>query len=120
MPSQKPRRKQERLDSELIYCTWEQHLTWTTSGTAELNPPPQFKLDIKNAPIQEEEGDVNAALADMANTLRAVSLLFDHGHQHLTVCSKPHHQGAREHCVDDGTSATPFLYLTLPHPSLRA
>ncbi|KAK3208048.1 hypothetical protein GRF29_96g1225404 [Pseudopithomyces chartarum] len=40
-------------------------------GTAELNPPPQFKLDIKNAPIQEEEGDVNAALADMANTLRA-------------------------------------------------
>jgi len=38
----------------------------------ELNPPPQFKLDIKNAPIQEEEGDVNAAMADMANALRAV------------------------------------------------
>jgi hypothetical protein len=46
-----------------------------------LNPPPQFKLDIKNAPIQEEEGDVNAALADMANTLRAVSPLLVHGHQ---------------------------------------
>ena len=36
------------------------------------NPPPQFKLDIRNAPIQEEEGDADAALANMANTLRAV------------------------------------------------
>ncbi|OAG11494.1 uncharacterized protein CC84DRAFT_1159018 [Paraphaeosphaeria sporulosa] len=41
------------------------------SGNELGNPPPQFKLDIKNAPIQEEEGDVNAAMADMANTLRA-------------------------------------------------
>ncbi|KAJ4347162.1 Suppressor of Profilin deletion [Didymosphaeria variabile] len=41
------------------------------SSATELNPPPQFKLDIKNAPIQEEEGDVNAAMAVMANTLRA-------------------------------------------------
>ncbi|KAF2445506.1 hypothetical protein P171DRAFT_430911 [Karstenula rhodostoma CBS 690.94] len=43
-------------------------------GGNELNPPPQFKLDIKNAPIEEEEGDVNAALADMANTLRAQAI----------------------------------------------
>jgi hypothetical protein len=39
----------------------------------ETNSTPQFKLDIRNAPIQEEEGDPNAAMADMANTLRAVS-----------------------------------------------
>lgn len=35
------------------------------------NPTPQFKLDIRNAPIQEEEGDADAALANMASTLRA-------------------------------------------------
>ncbi|KAF2203062.1 hypothetical protein GQ43DRAFT_500549 [Delitschia confertaspora ATCC 74209] len=35
------------------------------------NPTPQFKLDIRNAPIQEEEGDADAALASLANTLRA-------------------------------------------------
>ncbi|KAF1963506.1 hypothetical protein CC80DRAFT_486879 [Byssothecium circinans] len=40
-------------------------------SSGELQPPPQFKLDIKNAPIQEEDGDPNAAMADMANTLRA-------------------------------------------------
>ncbi|KAF2257762.1 hypothetical protein CC78DRAFT_598595 [Lojkania enalia] len=38
---------------------------------ANSNPPPQFKLDIRNAPIQEEDGDADAALANMANTLRA-------------------------------------------------
>jgi hypothetical protein len=38
----------------------------------ENNSAPQFKLDIKNAPIQEEDGDANAAIANMANTLRAV------------------------------------------------
>lgn len=42
------------------------------SAPIDINPAPQFKLDIKNAPIQEEDGDPNAAMADMANTLRAV------------------------------------------------
>ncbi|KAF2195759.1 hypothetical protein K469DRAFT_544507 [Zopfia rhizophila CBS 207.26] len=37
----------------------------------ESNPTPQFKLDIRTAPIQEEDGDPDAALANMANTLRA-------------------------------------------------
>jgi hypothetical protein len=41
----------------------------------ESNPQPQFKLDIRNAPIQEEDGDADAALANMANTLRAVRRL---------------------------------------------
>ncbi|KAF2135037.1 hypothetical protein P153DRAFT_330018 [Dothidotthia symphoricarpi CBS 119687] len=36
----------------------------------ENNSAPQFKLDIKNAPIQEEEG-ADAAMANMVNTLRA-------------------------------------------------
>ncbi|KAI9783938.1 MAG: hypothetical protein M1839_002883 [Geoglossum umbratile] len=33
-------------------------------------PAPQFKLDIRNDPIQEEDGDANEALANVANTLR--------------------------------------------------
>ncbi|KAI9891546.1 MAG: hypothetical protein M1814_002669 [Vezdaea aestivalis] len=32
---------------------------------------PQFKLDIRNHPIQEEDGDAETALANVANTLRA-------------------------------------------------
>lgn len=45
---------------------------------ASLNdaPTPQFKVDIRNAPIPEEDGDANAALANVANTLRAVRYLL--------------------------------------------
>jgi hypothetical protein len=43
------------------------------SAQSESNPPPQFKLDIRNAPIQEEDGDADAATANLVNTLRAVS-----------------------------------------------
>jgi hypothetical protein len=32
----------------------------------------QFKVDIKNAPIEEEHGDASAAMADVANALQAV------------------------------------------------
>ncbi|KAJ5055139.1 Muniscin C-terminal mu homology domain-containing protein [Bipolaris maydis] len=32
---------------------------------SEGNPPPQFKLDIRNAPIQEEDGDADAATANL-------------------------------------------------------
>ncbi|MCJ1380945.1 hypothetical protein MMC17_004054 [Xylographa soralifera] len=32
---------------------------------------PQFKLDIKSEPIREEDGDAQAALSSVANTLRA-------------------------------------------------
>ena len=35
---------------------------------------PQFKLDIRNEPIQEEDGDAQTAMSKVANTLRAVSL----------------------------------------------
>ncbi|KAF2822761.1 hypothetical protein CC86DRAFT_71297 [Ophiobolus disseminans] len=38
---------------------------------AESNTTPQFKLDIRNAPIQEEDGDADAATANLVNTLRA-------------------------------------------------
>ncbi|KAL6156910.1 Suppressor of Profilin deletion [Exserohilum turcicum] len=37
----------------------------------EGSAPPQFKLDIRNAPIQEEDGDADAATANLVNTLRA-------------------------------------------------
>ena len=39
---------------------------------------PQFKLDIRNDPIQEEDGDAETALAHVANTLRAVSANLVH------------------------------------------
>lgn len=35
---------------------------------------PQFKLDIRNEPIQEEEDKAKSALSNVANTLRAVGL----------------------------------------------
>ncbi|KZF25203.1 hypothetical protein L228DRAFT_280460 [Xylona heveae TC161] len=38
---------------------------------ASENAAPQFKLDIRNDPIQEEDGDAESALANVANTLRA-------------------------------------------------
>ncbi|KAH9869700.1 hypothetical protein IAQ61_006912 [Plenodomus lingam] len=38
---------------------------------AESNSAPQFKLDIRNAPIQEEDDDADAATANLVNTLRA-------------------------------------------------
>lgn len=35
--------------------------------------PPQFKVDIRNAPIQEEDsGEAESAIANVANTLRMV------------------------------------------------
>ncbi|KAF1357842.1 hypothetical protein EJ07DRAFT_126753, partial [Lizonia empirigonia] len=38
---------------------------------SETNSTPQFKLDIRNAPIQEEGEDNDAAMASVVNTLRA-------------------------------------------------
>lgn len=35
---------------------------------------PQFKLDIRNEPIREEDGDAQTALSNVANTLRAVGI----------------------------------------------
>jgi F-BAR domain only protein len=35
---------------------------------------PQFKLDIKNEPIREEDADAQAALSNVANTLRSSTL----------------------------------------------
>lgn len=40
---------------------------------AEANAAAQFKVNIKNAPIQEESGDASAAMADVANALQMVS-----------------------------------------------
>ena len=44
----------------------------TDEYRANETPTPQFKVDIRNAPIQEEDGDAETALANVANTLRAV------------------------------------------------
>lgn len=90
------------------------------SGATELSAPPQFKLDIKNAPIQEEEGDVNAALADMANTLRAVRSHDRFVSIKLTVHSKLRQPDAPEHYVVDEMSAIQFLCPTQRRLNSRA
>ncbi|KAF2664483.1 hypothetical protein BT63DRAFT_483188 [Microthyrium microscopicum] len=49
-------------------------ITQAMNEAAMLNPDgsqAQFKVDIKNAPIQEEDGDATAALASVANALRS-------------------------------------------------
>ena len=38
------------------------------------NDQPQFKLDIRNEPIQEQDADAQAALSNVANTLRSSAL----------------------------------------------
>ena len=48
---------------------------------------PQFKLDIRNEPIQEEDVDAKAALNNVANTLRAVSISTCHNLFHADTCS---------------------------------
>jgi hypothetical protein len=53
-------------------CCWCDYCSCQCSAQAESNTTPQFKLDIRNAPIEEEDGDANAAMASMVNTLRAV------------------------------------------------
>lgn len=39
------------------------------------NDQPQFKLDIRNEPIQEQDADAQAALSNVANTLRSSQMV---------------------------------------------
>ena len=57
---------------------WSKHdisfiLHFTSADLPRESDQSQFKLNIKNEPIQEEDGDAQAALSNVANTLRAVS-----------------------------------------------
>lgn len=42
--------------------------------TAFRESEPQFKLDIRNEPIREEDGEAQSAVLNVANTLRVVSV----------------------------------------------
>jgi hypothetical protein len=42
---------------------------------AQENDQPQFKLDIRNEPIQEQDADAQAALSNVANTLRSSQMV---------------------------------------------
>lgn len=44
------------------------------ANAVDENDQPQFKLDIKNEPIREEDADAQAALSSVANTLRSSTL----------------------------------------------
>lgn len=51
---------------------------------------PQFKLDIRNEPIHEEDRDAQSALSNVANTLRAVSFRAyssSLNHTHIYIAS---------------------------------
>jgi len=55
-----------------------------TVSSANGNNPRQYDVDIRNAPIAEEDGDAGAASASLASTLRAVSVTFLFPSQSLT------------------------------------
>jgi hypothetical protein len=67
-----------RTRSQVRKSVFVKHLHIAKSNFSESTPPPQFKLDIRNDPIQEEDGDASEALAHVANTLRLVSLTSPH------------------------------------------
>lgn len=71
-----------------------------SSANSEGNPQPQFKLDIRNAPIQEEDDDADAATANLVNTLRAVCCAQFQSIHVLTRYSKLHSRSVRVRYVD--------------------
>jgi len=55
--------------AQYVACTLDLHdLIFDRANEAAA----QFKVNIKNAPIEEEHGDASAAMADVANALQAV------------------------------------------------
>jgi hypothetical protein len=83
---------------------------------SENTPTPQFKLDIRNEPIQEEDGDAYEAIAHVANTLRLVSLAAREPlRRTLNFPSKQHPIG-KELSVVEETLGTQSL---CPHHNLR-
>jgi len=49
---------------------------YLTLASSNGNNSRQYDVDIRNAPIAEEDGDAGAASASLASTLRAVSVTF--------------------------------------------
>jgi hypothetical protein len=49
----------------------KQRLTIVRAGEGDASQP-NFKVDIRNAPIAEEDGDASAAMANVTNALRMV------------------------------------------------
>jgi len=65
-----------RLCRKLL-CKLLQRCTTSTNQIRVSDPSnSQLMVDIKSNPIQEEDGDASAALANVAHTLRAVSHLY--------------------------------------------
>jgi len=59
-------------------------MLYLTVFSANGNNSRQYDVDIRNAPIAEEDGDAGAASASLASTLRAVSSTFHRSEQLLT------------------------------------
>ena len=65
-----------RRDSEgfTVPAAMNDPITQAQLDAAQEGEQPQFKLDIRNEPIQEQDADAQAALSSVANTLRSTQL----------------------------------------------
>jgi F-BAR domain only protein len=74
------------------------------------NSGPQFKLDIRTAPIEEENADAQTAIANVTNVLRAVHSFDAVARNTLLIThSKLHRLGERVPYEDAGTCEIPCL-----------
>lgn len=89
------------------------------SDVCSENEAPQFKLDIRDEPIQEE-GDAQSALSNVANTLRAVKApLRDLRLSSLTVHSKHNRSQHHESLVQTEVDETLEILCSSQHLSRR-
>jgi hypothetical protein len=67
---------QARRDSEgyTVPAAMNDPISQAEQEAAQEGEQPQFKLDIRNEPIQEQDADAQAALSNVANTLRSTQL----------------------------------------------
>jgi hypothetical protein len=75
-PSQQRPSEPTRQDSEgfTVRSAANDPISLAQQEASDAGDQQQFKLDIKNEPIQEEGPDAQAALANVANTLRSTTL----------------------------------------------
>jgi F-BAR domain only protein len=66
-----------RRDSEgfTVPAAVNDPISQAEQDAAQENDQPQFKLDIRNEPIQEQDADAQAALSNVANTLRSSQMV---------------------------------------------
>lgn len=76
-PSHQKAAQESRKDSEgfTLPATMNDPISQAQHEAAQDGEQPSFKLDIRNEPIQEQDADAQAALSNVANTLRSTQLV---------------------------------------------